>query len=96
MGESVKKCETVKCESDTENTCCYNLKIKLREFLQTDNYILDYKNLVKKEENVDRLKVFYSKFFQPYSVLPNKKICSEFNDKYFNIFVNFTDYNSFF
>ena len=99
MGESVKNCEIVKCdvynekneggkiiESDSENTCCYNLRKKLREFLQTDNYMLDYKNLVKKEENVDRLKVFYSKFFQPYSVLPNKKICSEFNDKYFNIF----------
>ena len=95
-----KKCEDIRCDvyneekngetitnpSDSENICCYNLKTKLSEFLHNDNYMLDYKNLLKKEENVDRLKVLYSKFFQPYSVLPTKKICNDFNEKYFDIF----------
>ena len=90
-------CNVIKCDSynsydettktkDSESICCYDLKTKLHEFLQTDNYMLDYKNLFKKEENVDRLKVLYSKFFQPYSVLQNNKVCAEINEKYFDIF----------
>jgi len=99
MGDE-KICNNIKCDSynsyydeskkedkkDSEHNCCYDLKTKLHEFLQTDNYMLDYKNLFKKEENVDRLKVLYSKFFQPYSVLQNNKVCAEINEKYFDIF----------
>jgi hypothetical protein len=78
--------ETTTQTKESENICCYNLQKKLQEFLHTDNYMLEYKNLIKKEENIDRLKVLYSKFFQPYSVLPTQKTCKDINDKYFNIF----------
>ena len=74
-------------ESDASATlCCYNLISKMEEFLQRDTYMLDYTNIIKKDDNADRMKVFYSKFFQPYSVLPNQKIGGEYNGKYLNTF----------
>ena len=74
-------------ESDASATlCCYNLISKMDEFLQRDTYMLDYTNIIKKDDNADRMKVFYSKFFQPYSVLPNQKIGGEYNGKYLNTF----------
>ena len=61
--------------------------------------MLEYKDAIKRDDNIDRMKVLYNKFFQPYSVLPNKKvnkryrdtketrrIYREYNQKYFNTF----------
>lgn len=82
--------EKDKCNYDCEKydtaPCCYDLKKKISEFLYSDTYMLDYKNINKKEENVDRMKVLYSKLFQPYKILKNNKVCKEYNGKYFDIF----------
>ena len=48
--------------------------------------MLNYKNNNNSEENIDRLKILYNKFFQPYNVLPNQKINKQNNEKYFNTF----------
>ena len=79
--------------------CCYNIVDKTREFLHSDTYILEYKNIKNSEEVADRLKVFYSKFFQSYNVVPTEKINGRYNGagknsvdtkylngKYFDIF----------
>ena len=102
-------CKTSDCEADnsdyTLNTnagkhCCYALAEKTREFLHSDTYILDYKNIKNSEEIADRMKVFYSKFFQSYNVVPSEKINGRYQDagkdantntkylngKYFDIF----------
>lgn len=80
--------EPINCDdaNNSDNECCYNLLRKMSEFLQKDAYMLDYTNIIKKEDNVDRMKVFYSKFFQPYSVLPHKKIDNDNNGKYLKTF----------
>jgi hypothetical protein len=76
-----------KCDIFGEDVnCCYDLLTKIDEFLQKDTYMLDYTNVIKKEENADRMKVLYSKLFQPYSVLPHKKIDKDYNGKYLNTF----------
>jgi hypothetical protein len=95
------KCSTKDCDIDTlgdkdAEICCYNLPRKMREFLHKDGYLLEYKNTIKRDDSIDRMRVLYSKFFQPYSVLPNKKIDKvyrdaeynnwEYNRKYFNTF----------
>lgn len=81
------KCLDIKCDvKDSEEICCYNLISKQNEFLHTDTYMLDYKNNNNREDNIDRLKIFYNKLFQAYNVLPTKKINKEYNEKYFNIF----------
>lgn len=80
------KCIDIKCDEKSEEECCYNFISKQGEFLHTDTYILNYKNNNNSEENIDRIKIFYNKFFQPYNVLPNQKINKENNEKYFNTF----------
>jgi hypothetical protein len=75
-----------KCNENIDNYCCYDFINKQGEFLHTDTHMLEYKNNNKREENIDRIKIFYNKFFQPYNVLPNNKINKENNEKYFNIF----------
>jgi hypothetical protein len=100
-------CKISDCEADTSvsnyennknagNNCCYALADKTREFLHSDTYILDYKNIKNSEEVADRMKVFYSKFFQSYNVVPSEKINGRYKDadtnakylngKYFDIF----------
>lgn len=102
-------CKTSDCEADNSdytlntnagNHCCYALADKTREFLHSDTYILDYKNIKNSEEIADRMKVFYSKFFQSYNVVPSEKINGRYqaagkdantntkylNGKYFDIF----------
>lgn len=102
-------CKTSDCEADNSdytlktnagNHCCYALADKTREFLHSDTYILDYKNIKNSEEIADRMKVFYSKFFQSYNVVPSEKINGRYQDagkdantntkylngKYFDIF----------
>lgn len=102
-------CKTSDCEADNSdytlntnagNHCCYALADKTREFLHSDTYILDYKNIKNSEEVADRMKVFYSKFFQSYNVVPSEKINGRYQDagkddntntkylngKYFDIF----------
>jgi hypothetical protein len=64
----------------------YDINNKKSEFLHTDVYMLEYKNVSKSEENVDRIKIFYSKFFQPYNVKPELKIDYENNGKYLDTF----------
>ena len=46
--------------------------------------MLNYKNSNKKEENIDRMKIFYNKFFQPYYSNEKEKIKDK--KKYFDIF----------
>jgi hypothetical protein len=104
-------CKTSDCEADTSvseyetntsagNHCCYALADKTREFLHSGTYILAYKNIKNSEEVADRMKVFYSKFFQSYNVVPTEKINGRYkeagkeaatnakylNGKYFDIF----------
>lgn len=102
-------CKTSDCEADNSdytlntnagNHCCYAIADKTREFLHSDTYILDYKNIKNSEEVADRMKVFYSKFFQSYNVVPSEKINGRYQDagkddntntkylngKYFDIF----------
>jgi hypothetical protein len=84
---TLSKCLNEKCDNNSiDNNCCYNLISKQGEFLHTDTYMLDYKNNNKKEENIDRMKIFFNKLFQPYNVLPTQKINKEYNEKYFNTF----------
>jgi hypothetical protein len=64
----------------------YDMIGKMREFLHSDVHMLEYKNMNKSEENTDRIKILYSKFFQPYKVIPEKKIDYENNGNYFDIF----------
>ena len=75
-------CKTSDCEANTNagNDCCYALADKTREFLHSDTYILDYKNIKNSEEVADRMKVFYSKFFQSYNVVPSEKINGRYQD----------------
>ena len=82
-------CKTSDCEADNSdyenntnagNHCCYALADKTREFLHSDTYILDYKNIKNSEEVADRMKVFYSKFFQSYNVVPSEKINGRYKD----------------
>jgi len=97
------KCGKVDCDGvgeDNVYNCCYNIPSKIQEFLQKDTYMLDYKNTIKRDDNNDRIKVLYSKLFQAYNVMPNKKIDKEYkeiengkdpkyreyNQKYFNTF----------
>jgi hypothetical protein len=104
------KCKTSDCEADTSvsdydnnkdagNSCCYALADKKREFLHSDTYMLTYKNIKNSEEVSDRMKIFYSKFFQSYNVVPSEKINGRYKDagkddantkylngKYFDIF----------
>jgi hypothetical protein len=98
--EKVIICSKVNCdEGDTEqvSTCCYDISSKIQEFLQKDTYMLDYKNTIKRDDNIDRIKILYSKIFQAYNVFPTKKINKEYknkddpiyreyNQKYFNTF----------
>jgi hypothetical protein len=90
-------CSATDCETDVVGSnCCYNLPRKIQEFLHKDAYMLEYKSTIKRDDNIDRMRVLYSKFFQPYSVLPNKKVNKlykdkdqvyrEYNQKYFNTF----------
>lgn len=90
-------CSATDCETDVVgDACCYNLPRKMHEFLHKDAYMLEYKDTIKRDDNIDRMRVLYSKFFQPYSVLPTKKmnkgykdtnqIYREYNEKYFNTF----------
>ena len=66
--------------------CCFQLTDKLQEFLPADMYLLEYKNINKKNESIDRLKIFYNTFFQGYNVNPDKKIDTQNNSKYFDMF----------
>ena len=66
--------------------CCYQLTDKLQEFLPADMYLLEYKNINKKNESIDRLQIFYNTFFQGYNVNPDKKIDTQNNSKYFDMF----------
>ena len=65
----------------------YDMIGKMREFLHSDVHMLEYKNMNKSEENTDRIKILYSKFFQPYKVIPEKKIDYENNGNYFGAFM---------
>lgn len=90
----------IKAARDTANTaetdrlancgeadkCYYDLVSKMREFLHKDTYILEHTNNIKKEEDNDRMKVLYSKFFQPYKVNKKQKITATNNQYYFNTF----------
>jgi hypothetical protein len=78
-------CVGTNCDNDNPQ-CCYDLASKMREFLQKDTYILEHTNKIKKEEDNDRMKILYSKFFQPYNVNKDKKINTEDNQYYFNTF----------
>lgn len=67
--------------------CCYDLANKMREFLHKDTYMLRYpENTTMDKENTDRMRVLYSKFFQPYAVKTIKPIDNENNERYFNTF----------
>lgn len=67
--------------------CCYDLANKMREFLHKDTYMLRYpENTTKDKENTDRMRVLYSKFFQPYAVKTIKPIDYKYNESYFNTF----------
>jgi hypothetical protein len=83
----LEDCVNKDCErNDNDNLCCYDLFSKIREFLHSDMYILEYKDIDKNSENVDRFKILYNKFFQPYNIKPGIKIGSETNGKYYDIF----------
>ena len=71
-------------ESNVEDN--YNMIGKMREFLHSDVHMLEFKNSSKNEENIDRIKIFYSKFFQPYKIIPEEKIDYNNNGNYFDIF----------
>ena len=64
----------------------YDMIGKKSEFLHSDVHLLEYKDVNKREENVDRIKIFYSKFFQPYNVKPELKINYDNNGKYLDTF----------
>ena len=81
-----KDCGDSKYSDNEGYACCYDLASKMREFLHKDTYILEHTNNIKKDEDNDRMKVFYSKFFQPYNVNKKQKIDSENNQYYFNTF----------
>lgn len=83
---SGKDCGDSKYSDNEGYACCYDLASKTREFLHKDTYILEHTNNIKKGEDNDRIKVFYSKFFQPYKVNKKQKIDSENNQYYFNTF----------
>ena len=70
--------------SEVDNN--YDINKKKSEFLHAEVHMLEYKNVSKSEENVDRIKIFYSKFFQPYNVKPEIKIDYENNGKYLDTF----------
>ena len=59
--------------TDNQDKCYYDMSSKIREFLHKDTYILEHTNNIKKDDSNDRMKVFYSKFFQPYKVNKKKK-----------------------
>ena len=65
--EKELKCSIADCEQEDNGTeiCCYNLPRKMREFLHKDTYLLEYKNTIKRDDSIDRMRVLYSKFFQP-------------------------------
>lgn len=85
--EEVEKKRIKDCEANgNPEKCNYDLANKMREFLHKDTYILEYTNNIKKKENDDRMKVFYSKFFQPYNVNKDHKIDRTNNQYYFNTF----------
>jgi hypothetical protein len=102
VSKNANVCGEVDCDgiNDDVYKCCYNIPSKIQEFLQKDTYMLDYKNAIKRDDNIDRIKVLYSKLFQSYNVMPNKKIDKgykeldaennpiyrEYNQKYFNTF----------
>ena len=84
---NITDCLNKDCEgTDDENLCCYNLIGKISEFLHSDMYMLEYKDINKNSENVDRMKILYSKFFQPYNIKKGEKIGTETNGKYYDIF----------
>ena len=84
---TLEDCYSKDCDGkDNEIFCCYDLIGKISEFLHSDTYMLEYKNINKNSENVDRIKILYSKFFQPYNIKGNKKIDIENNGKYYDIF----------
>jgi len=85
MGECNPSCDVFDVGQDY-NKCCYKLTDKLQEFLPADMYLLEYKNTNKKNESIDRLKIFYNTFFQDYIVNPDKKIDTQYNSKYFDMF----------
>jgi hypothetical protein len=72
--------------SETEVDDNYDMIGKKAEFLHSDIHMLIYKNISKNDENIDRIKILYSKFFQPYNVKPNLKIDYVNNGKYLNTF----------
>jgi hypothetical protein len=83
----LEDCVNKDCErNDNDNLCCYDLFSKIREFLHSDMYMLEYKDIDKNSENVDRFKILYNKFFQPYNIKPGIKIGVETNGKYYDIF----------
>jgi len=86
QNECLFECDVGTANEDDSSGCCYQLTDKLQEFLPADMYLLEYKNMNKKNESADRLKIFYSKFFQAYNVNPGKKIGTQNNSKYFDIF----------
>lgn len=68
-------------------SCYYDLSKKMREFLHKDTYLLRYpENTTEDKDNTDRMRVLYSKFFQPYAVDIGKPIDNENNERYFNTF----------
>jgi hypothetical protein len=71
-------------KSDVDDN--YDMIGKKSEFLHSDVHLLEYKDVNKREENVDRIKIFYSKFFQPYNVKPELKINYDNNGKYLDTF----------
>ena len=80
-------CESKDCEGAyNEDICCYDLIGKISEFLHSDMYMLEYKDINKNSENIDRIKILYSKFFQPYNIKKGTKIGMENNGKYYDIF----------
>jgi hypothetical protein len=74
-------------ENSVRSKCCYDLAKKMREFLHKDTYLLRYpENSKKDEENTDRMRILYGKFFQAYTVKINKEISRSDNGRYFNTF----------
>jgi hypothetical protein len=83
---NAKTAEDSRLNQCSEVKCDYDMSSKIREFLHKDTYILEHTNNIKKDDSNDRMKVFYSKFFQPYKVNKKKKIDNLENQYYFNTF----------
>jgi hypothetical protein len=86
MGNMIPATNSNAETSETKVNDNYDMIGKKGEFLHSDIHMLKYKNISKNDENIDRIKILYSKFFQPYNVKPEFKIDYENNGKYLDTF----------